>query len=496
MKTRISKLAGLIAVFIFLTAISATAQGRKGNGNVIKQDRAVTSFSGIDVGGAFDVILIQGDQEGVVIETDENLQELIEVKSDNGMLEFSSKPIRNPSKLKAYVTFVKLNKIIASGASTVKSTALLEADNLLIKSSGASELKLNVGVRELIVNISGAGELSVDGTADILSAEISGAGNLNATRLLSRIGNVEASGAGSARVNVSDNVNFETSGAGSIKNFYGKTDVSETTRDGGVIDVKTKGDSTTVKVGGLEVKVVDGDSTRVTIGNSDLVVYDDGEVHWKKRHRTKFNGHWAGFEMGINGYLTSDNSLSLPSDINFLELRYEKSAEVAINFLEQNFNLINNKLGLVTGLGYRSNNYRFEPNVMLLADTTPIGGMFLEPKADYLKSKLVVNYLTVPLLLEFQTNPYSRSSSFHITAGAIMGFRFSSHSKIVKDENGKEKIKNKDPFNMAPFRWDLTARAGWGVINLYANYSLNSLFLADKGPELYPFSVGITFTGW
>lgn len=496
MKNSIKFLIGLMICLAVFSVFTVTAQSRKGEGNVTKQERNVGSFSGIDVGGAFEVILSSGTEERVVIETDDNLQEYVEVKNSGGILEFSTKSIRNPTKLKAYVTFVNLDRINASGASSVKSATAIQGKTLKVESSGASEVTLFPALDEFIVEVSGAGEVTVEGTAEKLIADISGAGNLMATRLLCKNGNVEASGAGTAKVNVSDQVNFETSGAGSIRNYYGKTDSSTTSGKNNTVDVLSKGDSTRVKVGGFEVKVVDGDSTRVTIGNSDIVVHDDGNVQIRKKRKHKFDGHWAGLELGINGYVTKDQELSLPSNLDYMQLRYEKSAEVSINFLEQNLNLINNKLGLVTGVGIRSNNYRFEPNVQLLGDSTPLGHQFLTNKSDYLKSKLVVNYVTIPLILEFQTNPYSRPSSFHMSAGAIMGFRLCSHTKIVENSNGKNKIKDNGSFHMQPFRWDLTARIGWGVVNLYANYSLNSLFLADKGPELYPFTVGVSLVGW
>ena len=45
---------------------------------------------------------------------------------------------------------------------------------------------------------------------------------------------------------------------------------------------------------------------------------------------------------------------------------------------------------------------------------------------------------------------------------------------------------------MNTFRYGLTARVGLGFIRFYANYDLVPLFQKDRGPELYPVSVGIT----
>jgi hypothetical protein len=126
-------------------------------------------------------------------------------------------------------------------------------------------------------------------------------------------------------------------------------------------------------------------------------------------------------------------------------------------------------------------------------------------------------YFNIPLLFEFQTNSYMKKNSFHFAAGMIMGVRLSSHTKKYYDEWNKDfevtqynpatdsyetvytatspdyaKAKDFDDFYMNPFKWDATARIGWGFINLFATYSVNTLFKEDKGPELYPWTVGIT----
>jgi hypothetical protein len=39
-------------------------------------------------------------------------------------------------------------------------------------------------------------------------------------------------------------------------------------------------------------------------------------------------------------------------------------------------------------------------------------------------------------------------------------------------------------------------RLGYGVIDLYASYALNSMFKKGQGPELYPFTVGINLVNF
>jgi hypothetical protein len=228
------------------------------------------------------------------------------------------------------------------------------------------------------------------------------------------------------------------------------------------------------------------------VGNHSLVVDEKGNVEWKRNRKQKYNGHWAGFEMGVNGYVDKNFNTDLPEEWDFLNLKYEKSIDVQVNFFEQNINLWQNKIGFTTGLGLRWNNYRFNNNVILSNDSAQIYG-YRDYSRDWKKSKLLVNYLTLPLLFEYQTNRFSRSNSFHVTLGAIIGWRYATHTKMLYFDEGRVKPKEFDSFHVQPFRYDATVKIGWGVINLYATYSFNQLFRDGRGPELYPFSIGLAF---
>ena len=58
-----------------------------------------------------------------------------------------------------------------------------------------------------------------------------------------------------------------------------------------------------------------------------------------------------------------------------------------------------------------------------------------------------------------------------------------SDSKEQKTESG---------FNLSKFRYGAQVTLGSGPINLVARYATSPLFLADKGPDLHSFSVGIS----
>jgi hypothetical protein len=97
-------------------------------------------------------------------------------------------------------------------------------------------------------------------------------------------------------------------------------------------------------------------------------------------------------------------------------------------------------------------------------------------------------------LFTISTNNKKGKSAFHISVGAMAGFKYRTHQKMVYFEDGdKRKPKQFDSFNTNPFRFTAMARIGYKKIGVYANYSLNQLFLKAQGPELYPLTMGVSF---
>jgi hypothetical protein len=51
--------------------------GVEGDGNVVKESRAVEGFTALQAGSAFEVFLLQGEEESLTIEADQNLMQYI-----------------------------------------------------------------------------------------------------------------------------------------------------------------------------------------------------------------------------------------------------------------------------------------------------------------------------------------------------------------------------------------------------------------------------------
>jgi len=529
-----------IAALLLITTFSAFAQEptpAASTPNVIKIEKP---FDAIDVSGMFRVFLVQGDEQMVQAESPETINMTKLVNINDNVMSFSMSGIQKPDKLKIYVTFKTLNSLWTSGASNVKGLAPIKAEHFKLDASGASKVELDINCSNLVTEASGAAEVKFSGKTDLLSLEATGASNVKALEMAVAKASVEVSGAANVRLDVKDEISGEASGAakltlkqkpasyniepsGVAKIFIGENllekkqdpDESQTIQinDSQTITIDENGVVIKSDSGRSEPLIINDDGVKIVINEKNvdgkthkkvLVINDDGVKVVDKesgegkdflgRKKNKFNGHWGGFEMGFNGFLDKDNNNSIPKGYEYLDLKVEKSINVKLNLFEQNFNLIRNHVGLTTGLGLEWANYRFKNNVVLVQDSFNLYGFYgSDATKSYEKSKLVVNYLNLPLILEYQTNGKDKTNSFHVAVGMILGWRIGAHSKNIISGS---KIKQRDDFSMQPFKYDLTARIGWGILNLNATYAMNTLFKEGRGPELYPFSLGLTLANF
>jgi hypothetical protein len=245
------------------------------------------------------------------------------------------------------------------------------------------------------------------------------------------------------------------------------------------------------------VKSVDRDTSIVRIGKKDVKVIDHKggtEIIWgkDKGHKhdpDKFDGHWEGIEFGFNGFDKEDYSMYNPADKDFMSLNQGKSIEFNLNFYELNIGLAKNYVGLISGMGFSFNNYRFDYPYTLLKRQSITEPVALNPD-NLSKTKLAISYLNVPLLLEFQIPVNHNEGRLFINGGIVGGVKIGSHTKV---KYGNKKEKDRGGFNLNSFTYDATARVGYKDISLFAKYSLTPLFQSGKGPELTPFTIGISF---
>lgn len=254
-----------------------------------------------------------------------------------------------------------------------------------------------------------------------------------------------------------------------------------------LFSVKEMGDETRIKIGKKEFRVVEN--------NDGVVVFKSSGNDSHKRNYERFKGHLGGIEFGLNAFLSDFWSTSLKPEDSYFDLYTAKSTN--FNILLPCVNIgFTKHFGISTTLGISWNTYRFDGNNTIVKDENGvIGPYYPEYPISYTKSKLNTTFATLPVMLEVQI-PVNNSShkTINIGGGVIGGVKLGSNTKVVHYTDGKTKDKNKDDFSINTFRWGATGRLGYEFFQVYGTCYFSSMFEKGKGPELYPFEVGIAFT--
>ena len=228
--------AGMLVGMSSLVASCSAIGGIHGDGNVLKETRQISSFDGIEVSGAFDVILRQGATEEVTVEADANLLPVIRTEVVGGTLTIETKkPVEHVTVMKVYVTVKDLKRIDVSGAVDINTEGRITVPELSLDASGASDSKMDIAVQTLKLDCSGASKIKFSGSATNVSMDLSGASDIFAYDLLAETYDIDISGAGNAQLNVSKKIRAEISGAGSVKYKGSPTEVDQSVSGAGSI---------------------------------------------------------------------------------------------------------------------------------------------------------------------------------------------------------------------------------------------------------------------
>ena len=198
----------------------------RGDGNIVTVSRPVTNFQQVSVGGAGDIVLLQGSEEGLTIETDSNLLAYVRTSVSNGHLRIETSNVNlDPTKGLHYVLkFKNLTGLSCSGA--IKAQAgTLKATDLNLEVSGASSVQIDsLQADRLEAGVNGASHVELGGAVASQRLQVSGASKYEAGRLQTGQADVNATGASYVRLTVNSRLDADASGASSIR-YGGKGSV-------------------------------------------------------------------------------------------------------------------------------------------------------------------------------------------------------------------------------------------------------------------------------
>jgi hypothetical protein len=225
---------------IFVIAVSALlllsscheifAKRVRGNGNITTQSRSAGSFNSVDVSGNIDVYARQDSASSVKVETDENLQEYVDIYSDGNVLRIQPKQgfnLKSSRPIKVYVSSANYNKFEASGACDIFGQGRISSSSdIHFDLSGSCDATMELQAPRVSGDLSGACRITLKGETKDFDVHGSGSTDIKCMDLLAENVSVDISGAGDAEVYASVKLNVDVSGAGDVK-YKGNAAVSE-----------------------------------------------------------------------------------------------------------------------------------------------------------------------------------------------------------------------------------------------------------------------------
>jgi hypothetical protein len=445
-----------------------------GSAQMQTESRTVKPFSILDVNGAAKVEIISYDSLFCKVTADVKDQYNVMVVNKGDRLIITTTGMVT-KEIKVLLGCKGLKSVVTDGASSVESSVVYKTDKFSVEANGASKSQLMAEAKLVDVRSDGSSNVRLQGKADSMTVFSDGSSKIKAVSMEAKKVTVQADGSSNIVVNAKESITAKADAASRV--YYEGNPPTK--------NFDKTGSSTIKEYAKEDAKYVSSNSGSYTYGKKHT--YSD-PINWK---------HYMGVSLTTNGYLAPGFSTNLPAEDNYMELNYGRCLSLSVNVIEHDFHLKKNYLNLCTGLGFDFNRFNLRNKVTLNPDSSYVTAT-VQPDNNYKKNLLKVSYVTVPLYFEINTkeDPFE---GIHIGAGVEAGLKLGSRTKQYYEHEGyRHYIYKRDDYNINPFRLQAMVQVGWNGFTLYGNYSLTPLFEKNKGPELYPFTIGVRamFLDW
>jgi hypothetical protein len=247
----------------------------------------------------------------------------------------------------------------------------------------------------------------------------------------------------------------------------------------------------TIRIGGMIIIKKAGTNERQIITRDRSV-----RIPSRRKKPETVTTNWWIIDLGYAGFNDKTNYASAEAQAfapgsteDWFDLRGGKSRNVNVWFFMQRLNVISHVVNLKYGLGLELNNYFFDDERIRFQKNPTLITMDATLK-DAKKNKLAADYLTVPLMLNFNFTP-NRNNGFGFSAGVSGGYLYSARQK-TKMNGDKDKVRN--DFDLKRWKLSYIGELNLGPVKLYGSYAFENMW--DKGLDQTPYNVGFRLSNW
>lgn len=236
-----------------------------------------------------------------------------------------------------------------------------------------------------------------------------------------------------------------------------------------------------ISIGPVVIISSKGDTTIVS-GNGDKTIIEN-------INKPKFIGGvtFTRFDIGFSK-LIDNGQFDLSPKNEFLDYRAGKTSNVSFDVVQFGYRFNSNVKVYIAG-GFDWTHIRLKKDITMEKNMPELG--YTNDPVKYSKNRFSSSYVHVPLNFEFRTGESDKGKRFYFVIGPEVGFLLNGKVKQISSEFGKVKVK--DDYNFAPFRYGGTVRIGWNSLAVFAKYYGSDMF--DSAPQkgVKNMAFGLTF---
>jgi hypothetical protein len=220
----------LVGIFVLIGSAMTFASGVReeitGNGNVITVERHLgSSFKDIKLSTNASVFIHQNEKSKITLETDSNIEQYITTSVKTGKVYHKDGILRiignrklslRPTKCVIHIYTPDIINLENSGVGNITIVDKLNIENIAFFVSGVGGIEGTVETNNFVAKISGVGKINLTGKCRNAKIELSSSGTFEGGGFEIEKANVKITGAGGAKVAVSDVLEGEISGSGNI----------------------------------------------------------------------------------------------------------------------------------------------------------------------------------------------------------------------------------------------------------------------------------------
>lgn len=207
----------------------------EGSGTLKTETRDVSGIERVSLQDFGDLVIIQGDSEGLSIEADDNLLPYLQTEMNGRELVLKVKDgyeLTTDATIRYTLKVKNLNRVSVAGAGNV-SAEKLNVGDLALKVDGSGNIEIaDLQAANLRSEANGTGNFDMKGKVASQTLTITGAGNYACGDLESKESSVTINGAGNVTMWVVEKLDITINGFGNV-NYYGSPRVSQNIAGGG-----------------------------------------------------------------------------------------------------------------------------------------------------------------------------------------------------------------------------------------------------------------------